>query len=86
MQRGWTAREPGERTWVDRRQRWEAPVEDGGHACSFEVASAGGCQHVPQWVLSSFGRDGEQVGSEGWPGGFSSESGEVLVGLVELCD
>ena len=28
----------------------------------------------------------EQVGSEGRPGGFGGESGDVLVGLVELCD
>jgi hypothetical protein len=41
---------------------------------------------VAEWVLTSFGRQREQVGSEGWPGGFSGESGEVLVGLVELCD
>ena len=87
MQRCWNAREPGQRTWVGRRERWEAPVEDGGHvACGFEVASAGGCQQVAEWVLSGFGREGEQVGSQGWPGGFSGESGEVLVGLVELCD
>jgi|SRR5215217_6453737 len=59
------AREPRQRTWVGRRQRCEAPVDDGGHvAGSAEVSSAGGCQHVAQWVLSSFGREGEQVGSE----------------------
>jgi hypothetical protein len=44
MERFWDAREPGQRTWVGRRKRWEAPVEDGGHvACGFEVASGGGC-------------------------------------------
>ena len=26
------------------------------------------------------------MGSQGWPGGFSGESGDVLVGLVKLCD
>ena len=26
------------------------------------------------------------MGSQGWPGGFGGESGDVLVGLVELCD
>ena len=36
-----------------------------------EVASAGGCQQVAEWVLTGFGRQGEQVGSQGWPGGFS---------------
>ena len=87
MERWWNAREPGQRTWVGRRELWEAPVEDGGHvACGVEVASGGGCQQVAEWVLSGFGREGEQVGSQGWPGGFSGESGDVLVGLVELCD
>jgi hypothetical protein len=35
-------------------------------------------------VHSSFGGEGEQVGSQGPPSGFSGESGDVLVGLVEL--
>ena len=66
---------------------WEAPVEDGGHvACGLEVASVGGCQHVAEWVRSGFGRQCEQVGSEGWPSRFGGEPGDVLVGLVELCD
>ena len=70
-----------------RRERCEAPVEDGGHvACGSEVASGGGCQQVAEWVLSGFGREREQVGSQGWPGGFVGESGDVLVGLVELGD
>ena len=87
MERWWNAGEPGQRTWVGRRQLWEAPVEDGGHvAGGVEVASAGGCQQVAEWVLSSFGREGEQVCPQGWPGGFSGEPGDVLVGLVELCD
>jgi hypothetical protein len=60
MKRFWYAWEPGQRTWVGRRERWEAPVEDGGHvACGFEVASTGGCQHEAEWVLSSFGREAE---------------------------
>jgi hypothetical protein len=41
---------------------------------------------VTERVLSGFGGEGEQVRSQGWPGGFSSESGDVLVGLVELGD
>ena len=69
------------------RELWEAPVEDGGHiACGFEVASTGGCQHEAEWLLSSFGREGEQVGSQGRPGGFVGEPGDVPVGLVELRD
>ena len=87
MKRWWNAREPGQRTWVGRRELWEAPVEDGGHvACGAEVASGGGCLQVAEWMLTGFGREGEQVGSQGWPGGFGGESGDVLVGLVELCD
>ena len=83
----WNAREPRQRTWVGRRQRCEAPVEDGGHvAGGFEVASTGGRQHVAEWVLTGFGREGEQVGSQGWPGRFGGEPGDVLVGLVELTD
>ena len=40
MERWWNAGEPGQRTWVGRRELWEAPVEDGGHvACGSKVAS-----------------------------------------------
>jgi hypothetical protein len=43
----------GRRTWVGRREFWEAPAKDGGHvACGSEVASGGGCQHVAERVLS----------------------------------
>jgi hypothetical protein len=86
MQRGWNSREPGQRTWIGRCQRWEAPVKDGSHvACGSEVASAGGCQQVAEWMPSSFDREGEQVAPQGWPGRFGGESGDVLLGLVELC-
>src|SRR4029450_7270448 len=68
-------------------ERCETPVEDGGHiVCGSKVASAGGCQQVAERVLSRFGRQGDQMGSKRWPGRFSGESGNVLVGLVELCD
>jgi hypothetical protein len=82
------AREPGQRTWVDRRQLGEAPIGDGGHVgCGSKVTFAGGCQHVAEWVLlPGFGGEGEQVGSQGRPGRFGGESGEVLVRLVEFCD
>ena len=87
LERWWYGREPGQRTWVDRRELWEAPVKDGGHvACGLEVASAGNCQHVAEWVLSGFGREREQVGSQGWPRRFGGEPGDVVVGLVEFCD
>jgi hypothetical protein len=60
MERWWNAWEPGQRTWVDRRELWEPPVKDGGHvACGFEVASGGGCQHVAEWVFTGFGREAE---------------------------
>jgi len=51
-----------------------------------EVASAGGCEQVAEGVLSGFDREGEQVGPQGWPSRFGGESGDVLIGLVELCD
>ena len=87
MERWWNARKPGQRTWVGRRELWEAPVKDGGHvAGSAEVLSEGGCQHVEERVFTGFGRQGEQVGSQGWPRGFGGESGDVLVGSVELGD
>ena len=87
MERWWNARQPGQRTWVGRRERWEAPVEDRGHvACGAEVASAGGRQQVADGVFTGFGREGEQVGPQSWPAGFRGESGDVVVGLVELCD
>jgi hypothetical protein len=87
IQRGWNAREPRQGTWVDRRRRWEAQVENGGHvASSAEVASAGGCQQVAEWMLTGFGRQREQVGSQGRPSRLGGESGDVLVGSVELCN
>ena len=87
MERCWNAGEPGQRSWAGRRELWEAPVEDGGHvACGSEFASGGGCQQVAEWVLTGFGRQGEQVGSQGRPGRLGGESGDVLVGLVELCN
>jgi hypothetical protein len=47
MEHFWNAREPRQRTWVDRCRLWQAPVEDSSHiACGLEVASAGRCQHV----------------------------------------
>jgi hypothetical protein len=57
MQRLWNARQPGQRTWLGRRELWEAPVEDGGHvAGSAEVSSGGGCPQVAEWVFTGFGR------------------------------
>ena len=83
MEREWNAREPGQRTWVGWCEPCEAPIEDGGHvACGFELASGGGRQQVAKWVLARFGREGDQVGSQGRPGRFVGESGDVLVGLV----
>ena len=36
--------------------------------------------------IAGFGSEGEQVGPQSWPAGFRGESGDVVVGLVELCD
>jgi hypothetical protein len=64
MERFWNTREPRQRTSARRHARRKAPVKDGGHvAYGLEVASAGGCQQVAEWVLSGFGRESEQVGS-----------------------
>jgi hypothetical protein len=87
MQRWRNAGEPRQRTWVGIGEQCEPPVEDGGHVvCGLQVASAGGCQEVQEWVFTGFGGEGEQVSSEGWPGGFGGESRYVLVGLVEFSD
>src|SRR5829696_1711936 len=51
-----------------------------------EVASGEGAPQVQEGGFTGFGRQREQVGSEGWPSGFVGEPGNVLVGLVELCD
>jgi hypothetical protein len=65
MQEWWNARKPGQRTRVGWRERCETPVEDGGDiVCCSEVASAGGCQQVAEWVFIGFGGEGEQVGSK----------------------
>ena len=83
MERFWYAGEPGQRTWVCMRELWEAPVEEGGHvARAVKIASVRGCQHVAEWVLSTFGRQREQVWPQGRPSRFVGESGEVLVGVV----
>jgi hypothetical protein len=58
LERWENAREPGQRTWVGRRERCQAPVEDGGQVTRrFEVAAADGRQYVAEWVLTGFGRD-----------------------------
>src|SRR5215217_2539612 len=65
LERCWNAREPRQRTWIGRRERGEAPVEDGRHiVCASKVASAGGCQQVAEWVLTR-DCDREQMGSQG---------------------
>jgi hypothetical protein len=75
-ERFWNAREPGQRTWVGRRERWEAPVEDSRHVvCGSKVMSGGGCQQVAERPLSRLGHEGEQVRSQGWPGRLVGESG-----------
>ena len=85
LERRWYARQPGQRTWVDRRQRWNAPVEHGRHVvCGSKIACVGGCQHVAEWVLSTFGRKGEQMCPQGRPSRFGGEPRNVVVGLVEF--
>jgi hypothetical protein len=87
MERWWNGREPGQRTWIGRRERCEAPVQHGRHiVCGSKVASAGGCQQMAEWMLSRFSRQGEQVGAQGWPSRLGGEPGKVVFGVVELCD
>jgi hypothetical protein len=87
VERWWNAREPGQRTWVGRRELWEAPIENGGHiARSSEVASAGGCQQVAEGVLTGFGRQREQVYPQRRPSRLVGEPGYILVDSVKLCD
>jgi hypothetical protein len=74
----------GRRTWVGRREFWEAPAKDGGHvACGSEVASCGGLSACGGAGAVRFVRQREQLGPQSWP---NRLVGEVLVGLVELCD
>jgi hypothetical protein len=40
---------------------------------------------VAEWILSGLGREGEQMGTQGWPSRLIGEPGDVLIGLVELC-
>ena len=49
-------------------------------------STGGGCLQVAERVFTGLHRQIEEVGSQGWPGGFRGESGEVVVNLVELCD
>jgi hypothetical protein len=85
MKRWWNAREPGQRTSVNRRERWEAPVEDGGHvAGTAEVASDGGCQQVAEGVLTSLRRQVEEMCTQGRPSRFVGEPRDEQVDSVEL--
>src|SRR4029450_2864086 len=71
----------GQRTWVGRRDRREPPVEHGRYiTCGSEGAIGGDCLQVAERVLAGFGRQVEEVCSQGWPGGFGGESGNVVVG------
>ena len=50
------------------------------------ISSGGGCLQVAERVFTGLRRQVEEVGSQGRPGGFRGESGEVVVDLVELCN
>jgi hypothetical protein len=94
MKRWWNAREPRQRTWVGRRERWEAPVEDGGHVAGrAEVSSGGGCLQVQEGVLLAFSRQGSrcarrvgQAGSSVSPGrNWSTRSSSATVWGPRSC-
>ena len=62
-------------------------MEDGGHvAGGGEVAAAGRFLEVAEGVLAGFGGELEEVGSEGGPGGFVGEAGDVVVDGFEIGD
>ena len=81
MKRCRNAGKPGQRSWVNGCGLREAPVEDSGHVFGgAEISSSGGCQEVEEWVLTGFGRQREQVCSEGRPRRLAGEFGDDLVG------
>ena len=83
----WNLGQPGHWTWIDCRDCGESPVEDGGNvAGGGEVSSARSILQVAVRVLACFGREVEQMGAEGWPGGFVGEAGDVVINAIEVGD
>jgi len=81
MKLSWNAGKPGKRPRVSGYGFWEAPVQYGGHVCrGVEFATGGRCVQVEEWVLTRFGRQGEQVCPQGRPRWLVGEFGDDLVG------
>ena len=80
LESGWDARQPGQRPVIGCGGFWESPVEDGGHvAGGGKVAASSSILEMAERVAAGFGGEVEEVGSEGGPGGFVGEAGDVLV-------
>ena len=59
----------------------EAPVEDGGHvAGGAEVPPECGLVEVDQGMLAGLRGQGDEVGTQGWPGRLVGDAGHDLVG------
>ena len=60
-------------------------MEDGGHVASGgEVAAKSSIVEMAERVVAGLGGEVEEVGSEGRPGRFAGEAGDVLVDRVEV--
>ena len=82
---GWDARQPWQRLVIGCLGLGKSPVEDGGHVASGgEVAASSSIVEMAERVVAGFGGEVEEVGSEGGPGWFVGEAGDVLVDRVEV--
>ena len=85
LQSGWDARHPWQRPVIGCRGLRKSPVEDGGHVASGgEVAAKSSIVKMAERVVAGLGGEVEEVGSEGRPGRFAGEAGDVLVDRVEV--
>jgi hypothetical protein len=67
------------------RGLWKSPAEDGGHVASGgEVAALSSIVEMAERVVACFGGEVEEVGSEGGPGRFAGEAGDVAINRVEV--
>jgi hypothetical protein len=85
LESGWDARQPWQRPVIGCRGLRKSPVEDGGHVASGgEVAALSSIVEMAERVVACFGGEVEEVGSEGGPGRFAGEAGDVAINRVEV--
>ena len=85
LQSDWDAGQPRQRPVIGCRSLRKSPVKDGGHVASGgEVTAKGSIVEVAERVVARFGGEVEEMGSQGGPGRFAGEPGNVLVDLVEV--